>query len=160
MQITDGKVVAFHFTLTNEQGQIIESSADQDPLTYLHGHGNIIPGLEQALMDKVVGDTFTVALPPEEAYGVYEEDLVDTVSRSAFEGVAELEVGMQFQAQYANAHRVITITQVEGDEVTIDGNHPMAGETLTFEVEVTDVRDATEEELAHDHAHHPGDPHH
>jgi len=160
MQIVDGKVVAFHFTLTNAQGQVIESSADQDPLTYLHGHGNIVPGLEQALTDKVAGDTFTVTLPPEEAYGLYEEDLVETASRSAFEGVAELEVGMQFQAQYASGHRVITITQVEADEVTIDGNHPLAGETLTFQVEVAEVRDATEEELDHDHAHHPGDPHH
>ena len=155
MQVADDRVVSFHFTLTDAEGEIIDSSAGQPPLTYLHGRGHLISGIEQALAGKIAGDQFTLTLPPEEAYGPRQETLVEILSRTAFHGVPDVEVGMQFQAQYPNGPRVVTVTRVEGDEVTVDGNHPLAGETLTFEIEVTEVREATEEELAHGHVHDP-----
>ena len=160
MQIADNKVVALHYTLTNVHGETIDSSVDQPPLAYLHGHGNLIAGLEQAVTGKIVGDKLTVTLQPEEGYGLYDEALVEKLPRSAFQGVEEIQVGMQFQAQYPSGHRVVTIIKIEGDEITIDGNHPLADEIPTFEIEVAEIREATEEELAHGHAHSPDEHHH
>lgn len=162
MQIADNKVVAFHYTLTNEAGQTIDSSHQrEEPLTYLHGHGNIIPGLEKALVGKESGDKLTVTVSPEEGYGERQEGMVQEVPTSAFEGADDnLQAGMQFQAQTEAGPRIFTITAVEGDQVTVDGNHPLAGETLNFDVEITEVRDATEEEQQHGHVHGPeGDEH-
>ncbi|ARB47406.1 MULTISPECIES: FKBP-type peptidyl-prolyl cis-trans isomerase [Alcanivoracaceae] len=157
MQIADNKVVAFHYTLTNNAGQTIDSSHQrQEPLTYLHGHGNIIPGLEKALVGKEVGDKLDVTVAPEEGYGERHDGLIQQVPASAFEGAGdELQPGMQFQAQTEAGPRIFTITEVNGDQVTIDGNHPLAGETLNFAVEITDIRESSEEEQQHGHVHGP-----
>jgi FKBP-type peptidyl-prolyl cis-trans isomerase SlyD len=160
MQIAAHKVVKIHYTLTNEEGDILDSSRGQDPLAYIHGHGNIIPGLENALTGHSPGDRFQVTIPPEDAYGLRNDELVQSVPKSAFQGVDEILPGMQFQAQSPTGLQLVTVLDVEEDEVLLDGNHPMAGITLNFDVEVTDVRDASAEELDHGHVHGPGGHHH
>jgi FKBP-type peptidyl-prolyl cis-trans isomerase SlyD len=159
MQAADGKVVAFHFTLTNDAGEILDQSDEGSGLVYLHGHGQLIPGLEWNLAGKEAGDQFSVTLPPEDAYGERDDEMIQTIPRSAFQEGAEIKAGMQFEAQGEDGDTVVTVASVEGDEVTIDGNHPLAGLALTFEVEVAQVRDATEEEMEHGHAHEPGGHH-
>lgn len=160
MQIADNKVISIYFTLTDADGEILDSSADQPPLDYLHGHNNLVDGLEVALTGKAVGDTFTVTLQPEEAYGLRNDELVQEVPRSVFEGIDEIEVGMQFEAQFPSGPRAVTIAKIAADEITIDANHPLAGETLTFEVEVAAIREASDEEIGHGHAHGPEGHHH
>ena len=160
MKIAHEKVVSIHYTLTNHEGTVLDSSTGSDPLAYLHGFGNIIPGLENALTGKQAGDKLKVSIKPEEAYGVRDDALVQVVPRTAFGGAQDLEVGMQFQAQTPQGVRVVTIVEVEGDDITLDGNHPLAGETLHFDVEVTEVRAASQEELAHGHVHGEGGHHH
>ena len=151
------RVVTIHYTLTNEQGEELDSSRveGREPLTYLEGAQNIINGLESALTEKNAGDQVKVTVAPAEGYGEKNEELIQPVPRTAFEGVDTIEPGMQFQAQTEAGQRVFTITAVEGDEVTVDGNHPLAGETLNFAVEVTDVREASDEEKEHGHVHGP-----
>lgn len=158
MEVDENRVVMFHYTLKNDAGEEIESSRGGDPLAYIHGQGNIITGLENALSGKSVGDEFEVEVAPEEAYGERDDRLVQEVSREIFEGVDEVQVGMQFRAESQAGEQMVTVTDVEGEEVTVDGNHPLAGETLHFVVEVTGVREATEEELEHGHPH-TGDGH-
>lgn len=158
MEVDKNRVVMFHYTLKNDSGEEIESSRGGDPLAYIHGQGNIITGLENALSGKSVGDEFEVEVAPEEAYGEHDDRLVQEVSREIFEGVDEVQVGMQFRAESQAGEQMVTVTDVEGEEVTVDGNHPLAGETLHFVVEVTGVREATEEELEHGHPH-TGDGH-
>jgi FKBP-type peptidyl-prolyl cis-trans isomerase SlyD len=160
MQVTQDAVVSIHYTLTNDQGETLDSSAGGEPLAYLHGNGNLIPGLENALNGKQAGDKVTVKVPPAEGYGEYDQALVQRVPRRSFKGVADVQVGMQFQVQSGVGPRMVTVTQVAGDMVTVDGNHALAGQNLNFEVEITDVRAATEEELAHGHVHGPGGHHH
>jgi FKBP-type peptidyl-prolyl cis-trans isomerase SlyD len=160
MQIADNMAVSIHYTLTNDEGEVIDSSIGDEALAYLHGNGNIISGLEIALNDKVVGDKFKVRIAAEDAYGEIEDDRIQIVAIDMFEGVDELEVGMQFQADVSSGPGVITIIGIDGDDITIDGNHPLAGVPLTFEVEVIDVRPATAEELAHGHVHGAGGHHH
>ncbi|KAA0695045.1 peptidylprolyl isomerase [Halopseudomonas laoshanensis] len=157
MQIAANKAVSIEYTLTNDAGEVLDSSAGGGPLVYLHGAGNIIPGLEQALDGKQVGDELKVSVEPENAYGEFSAELVAVLGRNMFEGVDELEVGMQFHASGPDGGmQIVTITAVEGDEVTVDGNHPLAGQRLTFEVKVAGVREATEDELAHGHIHGEG----
>jgi FKBP-type peptidyl-prolyl cis-trans isomerase SlyD len=160
MQIENQKVVLIHYTLTNEEGQVLDSSSGQEPLAYLHGQGNIIPGLENALTGLKKGDTLKVTVPPAEGYGERDDTMVQAVPKSAFQGVDEITPGMQFQAQSPEGVQLVTVVAVNGDDVMLDGNHPMAGITLIFDVEVTDVRDASAEELAHGHVHGPGGHHH
>ncbi|HUL11952.1 MAG TPA: peptidylprolyl isomerase [Methylococcaceae bacterium] len=160
MQISARKVVHFHYTLTDEDGEILDSSDGHAPLAYIHGMGNIIPGLENALTGKAIGDKFQVTIPPEEAYGLRDDDLVQAVPKSAFEGVNQIEPGMQFHAESPEGMQLVTVVEVIDEEVILDGNHPMAGMTLNFDVEVTDVRDATPEEMDHGHVHGPGGHHH
>ena len=161
MQIANDKVVAIHYTLTNTAGETLDSSVERgEPLAYLHGHGNIIPGLENALLGKAAGDKLNVEVAPGEGYGERHDQLIQQVPRSAFEGVDHLEPGMQFQAETGMGVRLFTITDVGDDEVTIDGNHPLAGETLHFAVEITEVRDASAEEIEHGHVHGEGGHHH
>jgi FKBP-type peptidyl-prolyl cis-trans isomerase SlyD len=160
MQISSNKVVLIHYTLTDEQGEVLDSSQGTDPMAYIHGMGNIISGLEEALTGRKVGDRFKVSVPPEEAYGVRDDDLIQNVPKSAFEGVAEILPGMQFRAESSEGMQLVTVIDVEDDMVMLDGNHPMAGMTLNFDVEVTDIRDATDEELDHGHVHGPGGHHH
>lgn len=157
MQVAENTVVSIHYTLTNNAGETLDSSVERgEPLAYLHGHGNIIPGLENALLGKAAGDKMDVTVAPEEGYGERHDQLIQQVPRTAFEGVDTLEPGMQFQAETGMGPRLFTITEVGGEEVTVDGNHPLAGETLNFAVEITDVREASAEELEHGHVHGPG----
>lgn len=160
MQVSDEKVVYIHYTLTGEEGEVIDSSEGHAPLAYIHGHGNIIPGLENALLGKVAGDKIKVTIPPEHAYGTRDEDLIQTVPIDAFHGVDEILPGMQFHTDTPDGVQMVTVINVEGDQVILDGNHPMSGLTLNFDVEVTEVRDATEEELDHGHVHGEGGHHH
>jgi len=155
MSISANSVVALHYTLTDDDGVQLDSSIGKEPLTYLHGGGNIIPGLEQALEGRSTGDSFVVSIAPESAYGEHLEQLVQKVPRNAFAGVDQLELGMRFQARTPQGPVSVAITAIEGEEVTVDGNHPLAGKTLHFDVSVEDVREATEQELAHGHAHGP-----
>jgi FKBP-type peptidyl-prolyl cis-trans isomerase SlyD len=160
MQIADDTVASIHYTLTNTAGEVIDASASGQPLTYLHGAGNIVPGLEQALEGRSVGDRFDVAVAPEEGYGPRHPQLIQVVPRAAFQGVDTLEPGMQFEAQGGQGPMLVTVTKVDADEVTVDGNHPLAGETLHFAIEVADVRAATQEEMQHGHVHGAGGHHH
>lgn len=160
MSIAQDQVVSIHYTLKNDAGEVLDSSAEGEPLTYLHGHGNLIPGLERELAGKNTGDRLQVKIAPADAYGEYDQALVQRVPRRALKGVPNVRVGMRLQAQTEQGARAVTVTQLTGDLVTLDGNHPLAGESLNFEVEVTQVRAATEEELAHGHVHGPGGHHH
>ena len=159
MVICDKKVVTLDYTLTDNADQIIDQSKD-GTFAYLHGAHNIIPGLEKALLDKKVGDSLKVSISPEEGYGLRDDSMIQEVSIDMFESADQVQVGQQFHAQGPDGHDiVITVTKVENDSVTIDGNHPLAGVQLNFDVTVVDIRDASEEEVAHGHAH-QGDHHH
>lgn len=155
MKIAENCVVSIHYRLTNDEGEELDASADGDPMVYLHGADNIIPGLEDALEGRGVGDQLEVTVQPEDAYGPLDPDLVQVVPRSAFKGVDKLEPGMQFQMEDPEGHvQEITIQEIKGQEVTIDANHPLAGQVLHFAVTVEAVRRATAEELDHGHVHH------
>ncbi|MDQ2078490.1 peptidylprolyl isomerase [Marinimicrobium sp. ABcell2] len=156
MTISDNSVASFHYTLTDSSGQVLDSSEGKEPLSYLHGAGNIIPGLEKELAGKNVGDKLTVAVPAAEAYGERDENMIQELPASMFTGVEKIEAGMEFHAQTEQGLQVVRVHSVDGDKVTIDGNHPLAGVNLNFDVEITEVRDATEEEKAHGHVHGPG----
>jgi FKBP-type peptidyl-prolyl cis-trans isomerase SlyD len=161
MQISSQKVVTIDYTLTDNQNAVLDSSEGGEPLAYIHGIGNLIPGLENALEGKAAGDAFRVAIQPDQAYGERRENLVQTLPRQHFDGVDNLEVGMQFQASTQDGDtQIVTVVAIQGDQVTVDGNHPLAGQTLNFEVLVVEVRDATAEELEHGHVHGPGGHHH
>jgi FKBP-type peptidyl-prolyl cis-trans isomerase SlyD len=160
MQIEKDSVVTIDYTLTDDAGKVIDTSKGKQPLAYLHGGGNLIPGLEKALEGKNAGDNIKVTIAPADAYGVRDEKLVQMVPSSAFQGVPELKVGMQFRSQSPQGSTVVTVTKVEGQNVTVDANHPLAGMALSFDVDVKDIRKATQEELAHGHVHGPGGHHH
>jgi len=160
VKIAQEKVVSIHYTLKNAEGSVLDSSSGSDPLAYLHGAGNIIPGLESALEGKEAGEKLAVTVEPGQGYGDRDERLVQDVPRAAFKDVQELAPGMQFQAQGPQGTRLVVVTQVAEEMVTVDANHPLAGQTLHFEVEVAEVRDATAEELEHGHVHGPGGHHH
>ena len=159
MQVADNMAVSIHYTLTNDEGEVIDSSEGNEPLVYLHGGGNIISGLEKALHGKAVGEKFNVRIDAEDAYGEFMDDRVQVISRDMFEGVDEIEVGMQFHADVSSGPGVITVVNIDGDDITIDGNHPLAGVPLTFAVEVIEIRPASREELAHGHIHGAGCDH-
>lgn len=156
MQISDKKVALIHYTLKNDGGDVMDSSEGHEPLAYLHGAGNILEGLENALTGKQVGDKLKVSIDAAEGYGEYDESLVQPVPVEQF-GEHQVEVGMQFHADTAIGPRIVTIVALneEGKEVIIDANHALAGENLHFDVEVVEVRDASEEELDHGHVHGP-----
>jgi FKBP-type peptidyl-prolyl cis-trans isomerase SlyD len=152
MTIGKDKVVLFHYRLTNDEGEVVDSSMGSDPLPYLHGRGNIVPGLEAALEGRAAGEKFRVDVPPELGYGEHKEELVSVFERSEFTGVKELEIGMRFEAQGEEGEsELLTVTAIDEDRITVDGNHDFAGETLHFEVDVVEVRDASEEELNRAH---------
>ena len=155
MKIEKDSVVSIHYTLTNDDQETIDSSAGGTPLVYLHGAKNIISGLEEALEGKSAGDKFQVKIAPEKAYGPYLKELVQSLSKEQF-GENEVQVGMQFQAFSQQGPIVLTVIGLDGDDVMVDANHPLAGENLTFDVEVMEVRSSTEEERAHGHVHGPG----
>jgi FKBP-type peptidyl-prolyl cis-trans isomerase SlyD len=159
MQISYEKVVGIHYTLRDGKGEVLDSSVGHDPLYYLHGHGNIIPGLENQLEGKELGHKMIVVVAPEEGYGLRDEDAVQQVPIASFGG-SEVAPGMQFRAGNENGQYVVTVVEVTPEMVTVDGNHPLAGVELHFDVEITDIREATEEEIAHGHVHGPGGHHH
>ncbi len=161
MKIEKHKVVSIDYTLKDDYGNIIDSSRGGEPLAYIQGMGNLIPGLEDALEGNAKGDRLSVSVPPERGYGVRDDRLIHVLRKDQFEGVDELEVGMQFHAHADNGSvQTVVVTKIEGDNVTIDGNHPLAGKNLHFEVAVVEVRDATKEEMDHGHVHGPGGHHH
>lgn len=153
MQISKDTVVAIDYTLKDDEGAVLDTSEGKEPLSYLHGSGNIIPGLEQALEGKATGEELSIRVEPADAYGERSEELKQAVPRDLFKDVDELQPGMQFQAQGESGTQVVTVVAVEGDQVTVDANHPMAGVALNFDVKVQEVRPATDEEREHGHAH-------
>lgn len=144
------------YALKDDDGTLIDESQPGQPLSYLHGHNNIIPGLESALLGKTVGETVEVRVAPEEGYGELNPALEQVVPRDRFQGVEQLEVGMQFQASTDQGPVSVRVVKVEEGNVTVDGNHPLAGKHLNFNVTVQDVRAATEDEIAHGHIHQGG----
>lgn len=152
--IGDKLVVTIHYKLTDDSGNVLDNSEGKDPLTYLHGAKNIIPGLEKALVGKTQGAKMQVKVDPADGYGVVRPELTSVVERSLFQGVDTLEVGMTFEATAPDGSRQqVVVKKVEEDKVTIDANHPLAGVTLNFDVEVVGVREANQEELSHGHVH-------
>ena len=161
MQIAHNSVVSIHYTLTNDGGDVIDSSAGSEPLVYLQGAGNIIPGLENPLAGKTAGETLTVRVAPTDGYGEVVMELIQQVPKEMFQGSDTIEPGMTFQAQDQSGYmQRVTVTAVNDNTVTIDANHPLAGQHLNFDVTIVDVRAATQEELDHGHVHGPGGHHH
>jgi FKBP-type peptidyl-prolyl cis-trans isomerase SlyD len=160
VQIGKNRVVTLNYTLRDEQGAVIDTSTGRAPLAYLHGKGNIIPGLEEALDGKAAGDKLDVTVSPDRAYGLRDERLVQIVPRARFGEVEDLRPGMQVRANGPQGPRLVTVVRIDPDFVTVDGNHPLAGRTLHFSVEVAEVRKATHEEVSHGHVHGPHGHHH
>jgi FKBP-type peptidyl-prolyl cis-trans isomerase SlyD len=147
MQVGDDTVVSIDYTLKDNDGEVIDTSEGREPLAYLHGHGNIIPGLEKALEGKAEGDEIQVQIEPDEGYGPHRQELVQNVSMEAFSGMDKVEPGMKFNAESAQGPLVVKVTEINGDQVTIDANHDLAGQQLNFDVTVRDVREASQQEL-------------
>jgi len=162
MTIEKHRVVNIHYTLRDAEGQVLDSSEGREPLAYIQGIGNLISGLENQLNGKAKGDKVKAVIAPADAYGEYDEQLCHLVPLSGFQsqGDEKLQVGMQVQVDTGQGHAVATVTSIEGNDVTLDLNHPLAGTELHFDVEIMDVRKATEEELDHGHVHGPGGHHH
>ena len=157
MRISEQKVVTMNYEVADDQGQLIDRSEEGGPLAYIHGNGQLIPGLETALEGRGKGDKVAVDVPPEQGYGERDEEGVQTVARNQFDDSVEIEVGMQFEAQDDDeGHQIVTVAAVDGENITLDTNHPLAGKNLRFKVEILDVRDASTEELSHGHVHGPG----
>lgn len=148
MTIAKHKLVSIDYTVKGDDGEVIDSSEGRTPLSFVQGMGSIIPGLETALEGKEKDDSFKVTINPEDAYGHHAEELIQTISSSVFQGMDKIEVGMRFNAQTSEGPRSILVTGVDGDDITVDANHPLAGKVLHFEIKVCEVRDATEEEIA------------
>ncbi|KFZ38294.1 peptidylprolyl isomerase [Shewanella mangrovi] len=159
MQITQKSAVTIHYRLTDTQGKLIESSFDSEPMVYLHGMGNLIPGLENALEGKAQGEKLDVTIDCEQAYGPYHDGLRQEVPLEAFGDIQDIVPGMRFIAETEMGQRPVQVTEVLDNAVIVDGNHPLAGQSLVFSVEVVDVREATAEELAHGHIHAHGHDH-
>jgi len=160
MLVAQHKVVTIDYTLRDPEGAIIDTSKDNGPLAYIHGMGNLISGLEAALEGKTAGDSLNAVISPADGYGEWDGEKIEEVDRSNFKGIDDLQVGMQFTAGNDDGEYVVTVTKIEGDTVTIDGNHPLAGVTLNFDVKIVGVRDATKEEMEHGHVHGPDGHHH
>lgn len=160
MTIAKDHVVEIEYTLTDEQGTVLDTSKGNEPLAYLHGSKNIIPGLEKELEGKAKGDEVKVTVPPKEAYGEYMDVLVNKVDKTELSSIPNLQVGLQLQAQTDKGVQVFTVTEINDDKVTLDGNHPLAGKTLNFDVKVANVRQATPEEISHGHVHGKGGQQH
>jgi FKBP-type peptidyl-prolyl cis-trans isomerase SlyD len=160
MTIKQDSVVTLHYTLKDDAGEVIDSSASRNPLSYLHGRGNLIPGLERELQGRSAGDKLSVKIEAADGYGEYDKALVEQVPRRALKGITNIKVGTQLRGETEHGPRTVIVTRIVGDMVTLDANHPLAGKNLNFEVEITSVRDATEEELTHGHVHGPGGHHH
>ncbi|WP_096087849.1 FKBP-type peptidyl-prolyl cis-trans isomerase [Agaribacterium haliotis] len=154
MKIEQNSVVSMHYSLKDERGELVDSSEGQEPLRFLAGANNIVPGLENALYGLEAGDKKDVVVEPDEGYGAYDEALVQKLPREMFGGIDDIEVGMSFQAPAENgAVHFVEVTKVEDDGITVDGNHLLAGKTLYFSVSIEEVREASESEIAHGHVH-------
>lgn len=147
MEVGKNKVVKIDYTLKDEHGKVLDTSEGREALAYVHGTGTIIPGLEEALIGKESGDEVSVSIEPDKAYGDRNEDLVFSVDKGKFQDPDAISVGTQFQATVEGSQRIFTVAGLEGENVVVDGNHPLAGMTLNFDVEVKDVREASEEEI-------------
>ena len=153
MSQANPRVVTIHYTLKNDAGEVLDSSEGQEPLSYLEGAQNIIPGLEKALDGLNAGDKTQVSVDPEDAYGERSEEMIQQVPLNAFEGVDQVQPGMRFQAQTPYGPRVVVVTEVTEEFAVVDANHPLAGERLHFDVEIVEVREPTAEEVEHGHVH-------
>jgi len=160
VQAANQTVVSIDYTLKDDEGDVLDSSEAGAPLVYLHGADNIIPGLEAALTGKSAGEALTVVVSAEDGYGEYDESLVAEVERDRFPGADEIELGDQFQANTPEGPRMVTVIGIDDEAITIDANHPLAGETLHFDVTIVEVRAATKEEIEHGHVHGEGGHHH
>lgn len=160
MTITKEHVVEIDYTLTNTAGEVLDSSKGNDPLVYLHGANNIIPGLEKELEGKTTGDELEVTVEPAEGYGERIEEAVQEIPRSAVAHLTDMQVGSQLQAETPDGMQVLTVLAMDDDKVTVDANHPLAGQKLHFKVKVVSIRKATDEEVNHGHAHGPGGHNH
>jgi len=156
MQVAKNTVVSIDYTLTDEAGTVLDSSQGQAPLAYIQGAGNIIPGLEEALEGKQAGEQLKVSVSPEKGYGERNEAMTQKVPRNMFDTQQEIKPGMRFHAESENGTHTVTVTAVDEENVPVDGNHPLAGKTLNFDVNIVEVREATEDELSHGHVHGPG----
>jgi FKBP-type peptidyl-prolyl cis-trans isomerase SlyD len=160
VEIAADRVVLIHYTLKGDDGAVMDTSSGGDPLAYIQGHGNLVSGLEKALEGKQDGDKLSVSVAPADGYGKRDAALIQRVPKRSMQGAGDIKKGMQFQARTDDGLRVFTVTAVVGDMVTLDGNHPLADQTLHFDVQVVSVREATEEELEHGHVHGAGGHHH
>lgn len=156
MKVAENAVVVIDYKLTDNDGEVIDSSEGAGPLAYLHGMGNIITGLEEALLGKEAGDVVKASIEPEKAYGERQEDMKQEVPRDLFSGIDNIELGMQFQSETEQGPVMVTVVAIEEEMVTVDGNHPLAGIHLNFDVTIREVREASEEELEHGHVHGEG----
>ncbi|MEZ9927011.1 peptidylprolyl isomerase [Vibrio breoganii] len=156
MKIDNNSVVSLAYQVKVEEGVVVDQAGVDAPLDYLHGHNNLVVGLEKALAGRTIGDKFSVTVAPEEAYGEHSDAMVQRVPADVFQDVDQIEVGMRFLADTDQGPIPVEITEVDGDEVVVDGNHMLAGQTLTFDVEVVAIREATESEIEHGHIHKEG----
>jgi FKBP-type peptidyl-prolyl cis-trans isomerase SlyD len=160
MQIAKNKVVSIDYTLTNAKGEVLDKSSKGQPLQYIQGQGHLIPGLEKVLEGKAAGDAVKAEIAAKDAYGDRDEELMQIIPKDSFAEIPDLRVGMELEAEGDDGVRVITVVGIEDDRVVVDGNHPLAGMDLSFDVKIVGVRDATEDELGHGHVHGPGGHHH
>lgn len=160
MNISKDTVVQFHYTLKDDKGELIETTEGKDPMAYLHGHSNIIPGLESAMEGKAVGDTFTVTVEPKDGYGPRQENATQRISLKHLQGARKWKPGMMAFVETDKGYRQVTILKVGKFNADVDTNHPLAGQTLVFDVQVADIREATADEKSHGHAHGVGGHHH
>jgi len=156
MKITENKVVVLHYAVSDNEDTLIDSSYDHKPLSIIYGTGYLIPGLENALTDHIAGDKFEVTVSADDAYGQRHDGYVQTVPKAMFAEIEDLDVGTQLRASTDEGEQTVIVIDVQEDEITVDGNHPLAGIDLKFDVEIIEVRDATEDELAHGHVHGEG----
>ena len=156
MQAEANRVITIDYTLKDDDDQVIDTSEGREPLAFIQGIGQIIPGLEKALEGKQAGESVSISIPPEDAYGERDDSMVLNIPREQFEGADTIEPGMQFQAETDQGVQILTVLEAGDQEITVDGNHPLAGMNLNFDVSVVEVRDATQEELDHGHAHGAG----
>jgi FKBP-type peptidyl-prolyl cis-trans isomerase SlyD len=153
MIISPNKVVVLHYAVSDSEGTLIDSSYDEEPMAIIHGSGYLIPGLDNALANHKAGDKFEVSVAADDAYGQREDGFVQTIPKEMFEGIDDLAVGAQLRATTDDGEQTVIVVDITDEHITVDGNHPLAGIDLTFDVEIIEVRDATEQELEHGHVH-------
>jgi len=154
MTIKKDAVVEMHYTLKNDAGEVIDSSIDKEPMPFIQGHGHIIPGLEKALEGLKIGETCDVSIEPEDAYGVHHKEAIQEIPKEALQGIDKIEVGMELQSQDEQGNPfIVHVEKINEETITINANHPLAGETLHFNVSIENVREATKDELEHGHVH-------